>query len=216
MSVIDVGALPSYVDCTACGVPPSPSPTPTPSVPSPVPVIAYDYRIYTECSGSLTQVFRVVQGSSFPAVLSYNSICWENPQTTALTSTVDALGLNSYPDCATCITPAPSISYDYREYTECSGTATQIFRAPSGSSFAAVVKYLGTCYENPQTTASTSNVDITETYVDCTACLPTPSYEIFSTHSVGSGVGSSTLGCAGTTGFSMYTTRTNVASIQTQ
>ena len=82
MSVIDVGALPSYVDCTACGVPPSPSPTPTPSVPSPVPVIAYDYRIYTECSGSLTQVFRVVQGSSFPAVLSYNSICWENDKKT--------------------------------------------------------------------------------------------------------------------------------------
>ena len=63
------GVLFAEDDCPNCGTP-TPSPTP----------IAYDYRVYTACDGvSPNEVFRIVQGGTFPQTVSYNSICYDNP-----------------------------------------------------------------------------------------------------------------------------------------
>ena len=160
-STINVSGLPSFVDCAACGTPPTPAPA-----------VSYDYKEYTECGGVNTQIFRVVSGGVFPNVLQYNSLCWENPQTTGSTSTVDVSGLSSFNDCASCGTA----TFEYREYTDCSSSNTQVFRVEAGQSFPNVVTYNAICWSNPQATGSTSTIDATSlpSYVDCTACLPTP------------------------------------------
>jgi len=170
-STINVSGLPSYVDCTACSPAPTPTPGPTPG-PTPAPAVSYDYREYTECGGVNTQIFRVVSGGVFPNVLQYNSLCWENPQATGSTSTVDVSGLSSFNDCASCGTA----TFEYREYTDCSSSSTQVFRVETGQSFPNVVTYNAICWSNPQATGSTSTIDATSlpSYVDCTACLPTP------------------------------------------
>ena len=67
------GVLFAETTCPNCA---SPAPVPTP--------IVYDYRIYSECAGSGSQVFRIVTGGSFPATVLYNSICYGNPQLTGL------------------------------------------------------------------------------------------------------------------------------------
>ena len=85
------GVLFAETTCPNCA---SPTPVPTP--------IVYDYRIYSECAGAGSQVFRIVSGGSFPATVSYNSICYGNPQSTGLTSTVNVNGLASFVDCAAC------------------------------------------------------------------------------------------------------------------
>ena len=120
------------------------------------------------------------------------------------------------------------VSYDYKEYTACGGTATQIFRLVTGGTFESVYLYNGTCYENPSSTGSTSSVDAAglSFYNNCGACTPTPTpvpvapvptpstgIEIFSTNTVGNGLASPNLVCPLATTNSMYTTRANVASI---
>ena len=160
-STVNVNGLPSYADCATCtGTPtPTPGPTPTP-IPTPVPAITYDYKEYTECGGSTTQVFRGVSGYVFPSFLGYSGNCWENPQATGSTSLVDAAGLTTYASCVAC-TPTP---------------------IPIPVPVAPVPTVTGT--------------------------------EIFSTYTVGSGVGNSAAACAAQATNSMYTSRANVASIQ--
>ena len=168
------GVLFAEDDCPNCGTP----------TPTPVPVV-YDYRVYTACDGvSSNEIFRIVQGGTFPASVSYNSICYHNPQATGSTSTINVNGLVSYADCAACgttpapgpspsptpspiPTPVPTVTYDFREYTVCGTSVTKIFRLVSGSSFPAVVKDNNLCYESPSVTGSTSTNDITASYVDC-------------------------------------------------
>ena len=88
---------------------PTPSPTPTPSpIPTPAPVVTYDYREYTQCSGTATRIFRLVSGGTFPTVLADVGLCWENGTPTSTSSTNDAAGLPSFNDCASCVAPTPS------------------------------------------------------------------------------------------------------------
>ena len=236
------GVLFAEDDCPNCA---TPTPTPTP--------VVYDYRVYTACDGIASdEVFRIVQGGTFPATVSYNSICYHNPQATGSTSTINVSGLVSYTDCNACgtspapgpspsptpspiPTPVPTITYDYREYSVCGTSVTKVFRKVSGNSFPAVLKDSGLCYENPSTTSLTSTNDITSIdYGDCATCeattptptptaaptpapTPTPTVsgtQIFSTYTVGNGVGNSTTACAAQATISMYTSRANVASIQ--
>lgn len=66
------GVLFAETSCPNCLSPsPSPIPTPAPTVtpsptpspsPTPAPVVTYDYREYTQCSSTNTQVFRLVSG----------------------------------------------------------------------------------------------------------------------------------------------------------
>ena len=232
------GVLFAEATCPNCA---SPAPVPTP--------IVYDYRVYTECAGSGTEVFRIVSGGTFPATVEYNSVCYGNPQATGLTSIINVNGLTSYANCTACGTPpsptpgpapvpvpvpvpapVPTITYDYREYTECSGSTTQIFRLVSGGTFQPVYIYNGTCYENPQATGSTSAVDAAglPSYANCGSCTPTPSpipvpvpvptpptgTELFSTNNVNLGQSSSGAACVLQTSVSIYTSRANVASVQ--
>jgi hypothetical protein len=60
---------------------PAPTGTPAPTV-TPTPV-SYDYRIYNLCGTSTTQVFRILSGGLFPAVVKYNSKCCEYATATA-------------------------------------------------------------------------------------------------------------------------------------
>ena len=222
------GILFASTTCPSCGSPAPPVPTP----------VTYDYREYTECGGVATQVFRVPSGGSWPASVEYDSKCWETPIVTGSTSTINIGGLPSYADCATCAgvpsptptpTPVPVITYDYEEYTECSGSSTRIFRLVSGGSFPAVLADAGICWENgtPTSTTSTNDAAGLTDYLTCGACsappvpvpvpvpVPTPASgtELFSTNSVGNGESSSSAACALQTSHSIYTSRANVASI---
>ena len=104
------------------------------------------------------------------------------------------------------------------------------FRIISGGSFPPVVEYNSTCWENPTPTSTISLVDVVglNTHSVCATCTPTPtpsptpsptpapvaSTQIFSTYTVGNGVGDSATACAAQATNSMYTSRANVASIQ--
>ena len=95
-------------------VTPAPTPTPAPTVapvptvaPTVAPVVTYDYREYTECGGSTTEIFRLESGGSFPTVLVFEGICWEDTAATSSTSTNDAAGLTDYLTCGSCTPPTP-------------------------------------------------------------------------------------------------------------
>ena len=62
------GVLFAEDDCPNCGTP----------TPTPVPVV-YDYRVYTACDGvSSNEIFRIVQGGTFPASVSSTSFVVDN------------------------------------------------------------------------------------------------------------------------------------------
>lgn len=74
------------------------------------PIVGYDYKEYENCNNpAQKQVFRAVSGYvSWPTVLRYNSICWQNGVTTSTQSTIGLDALLTYSDCASCLTvPTP-------------------------------------------------------------------------------------------------------------
>jgi len=90
---------------------PTPTPTATPT-PTPTPTPVYAYRIYTDCDSAATQIFRAPFGYSFPVVVKYLNVCYQNPTTTGGTSTVDIAALPTYASCGICggtlPTPTPT------------------------------------------------------------------------------------------------------------
>ena len=102
------GILYAEGTCPSCG---TPAPVPTP--------ITYDYRIYDECAGSGTQVFRVPSGGSWPATVLYSSVCYGNPQVTGSTSTVNVSGLPSYANCSACGTPPTTNQRQHLALAQC-------------------------------------------------------------------------------------------------
>ena len=137
--------------------------TPTPPTPTPTPTV-FDYYQYTQCGGGSTQIFRVASGTSAPAVVKYNNICYENPQSTSTTSNIDIT--ETYLDCASC-------QADYKRYQACLNSSTTIIaKGTAGYSFPGFIKYNNVCYENPQTTTTTSNLDIAPipTFTSCATC----------------------------------------------
>ena len=106
---------------------------------------AYDFQLYTECGGTNTQIFRVPSGETFPNVLDFNSVCYESTSSTSTTSTQDITGLDSFNDCTACNAP----TYDYRVYTQCNATATQVFRVESGVTFPDFIRYNNVCWGKP-------------------------------------------------------------------
>ena len=140
----------TYLDCASCQA---------------------DYKTYQGCLDSTTTVIvKGTQGYTFPGFIKYNGICFENPVTTTTVSNLDITTLPTFTDCADC----DASLYNFREYTECSGTATQVFKLLIGSTFQPVYRYNGVCYESPATTSSTVGVDAASlsSFNNCTSCLP--------------------------------------------
>ena len=98
--------------------------------------IDFEYKIYTDCNSTTTQIFKGELGDTFPSILNYNSICWSNPQSTITTSNVDILGLPSFTNCTTC----NNSTYIFAIYTQCDSTNTKVFRVQTGQSFPSIVK----------------------------------------------------------------------------
>ena len=84
--------------------------------------------------------------------------------------------------CPSCGSPAPPVptpvTYYYREYTECDGVATQVFRVPSTyvGSWPPTVEYDSKCWENAAVTGSTSEINVLglTSFLTCVACAPVP------------------------------------------
>ena len=64
----------------------------------PTPIVGYEYKEYQNCSNaSEKQVFRAVTGyTSWPTVLRYNSICWENGTVVTTVTNIDVSSLPSF------------------------------------------------------------------------------------------------------------------------
>lgn len=159
VSNLDITTLPTFTDCADCDA------------------SLYNFREYTECNGTATQVFKLLIGSTFQPVYRYNGVCYESPATTSSTVGVNAASLSSFNNCTSCLPE----EYLYRRYQACNDSnVVQIFRLPNGQNvvFAQVVKYsvngVQTCFENPVTTGSTSTVDLPSfQYDDCQECEAT-------------------------------------------
>ena len=97
---------------------------------------------------------------------------------------------NTNQSCDPTPTPAPSPIYEYKEYSKCNDSSTvQVFYGPSGYNFPSVVVYNESCYENPQTTGTSTGANILglPTYSNCTDCLivnPDPNFCLGLTNSV--------------------------------
>ncbi len=158
-----------------CGGPPTPTPTPGPT-PTPVPAPGCTEWTLTCPSGaaSCTYYYRdcdnVLQSGTMSPDFDFDACVKVN----TIVTVENGSAFNTNESCDPVPSPVPSPTYEYKEYSKCNDSSTvQVFYGPSGYNFPSVVVYNESCYENPQTTGTSTGANILglPTYSNCTDCL---------------------------------------------
>ena len=75
---------------------------------TPVPTSSYSYWEYSKCSdSSIKQVFYAPIGYVMPLALLYNNLCYENPQSTGVSTGENVLNATAYNSCVDCLSANP-------------------------------------------------------------------------------------------------------------